>query len=136
MMDAIAILLATLLSISFGVTEGVVYHIHPPKNRNTPDEHFFYTINRFIAFTAIVLVSNHWYFIALFILSTFPLLHDGAYYQTRKHLSGGSVYPAGWKTSKSHSTSAVISFKFTDRLALACAGILACIGLVLLKVLY
>jgi hypothetical protein len=63
-----------------------------------------------------------WILLASILL--FPLIHNGAYYEGRKDISGGTTYPDGWRSEPSPFSSAKINFSFKQRVLLAAVAVI------------
>ena len=115
-----------ILALIFGALEAVHVHYNPNYwqtfKRNTGfDIHVLLVVIRVVPFAILEAlmyfkggIIDLVYFL-LFCIFVFPFLHDGMYYQTRRLLSNGKVYPDGW-IDQSTSTSAKFSFGFFWRL--------------------
>ena len=115
-----------LLALMFGAGEAVHIHYKPNywqtfKRKTGFDIHALLVVIRVVPF---IVLGTLMYFkggivdlvyFFLFCIFVFPFLHDGMYYQTRKLLSNGKVYPDGW-IDQSTSTSAKFSFGFFWRM--------------------
>ena len=85
------------------------------------DIHWLFVKIRAFHLIPILFLVDHWIIFALIAVFTFPFIHDGCYYQTRKILSSGKIYPKGFM-DQSINTTAKLSFNFTTRLILFIFG--------------
>ena len=119
-----------LFAISCGLTEGFLLHGRPPV-KTRPDKHVIFTIQRAVVGLICIyyIYPNTLHALSFFFFSilSFSLFHNGAYYEARKYLSGGNLYPRGW-IDESTTTDAKHSFSFINRLWLFIIG---CIPVVL-----
>jgi hypothetical protein len=116
------ILLILLVFIWFleGVADGILW------SRKGPDafegnEHTLLWIKRLLI-TFIAFFPVH-FLLVLASVFLFPLIHNGAYFETRKDISGGTTYPDGWKSEPSPFSTAKINFSFKQRVLGAVIGI-------------
>ena len=113
-----------LFAASCGLVEGFLFHGRKPI-QTKPDEHVIFTIQRVVVGMICVLATYpEWVRAVIFILysiMTFSLFHDGAYYEARKYLSEGTLYPRGWMDD-SNQTDAKFSTSFVNRLWLFITG--------------
>ena len=107
-------------SISFGVIEAILFNYI--KGLNTKfksligfDIHYLFVVVRLAVLIPLALYTDEWFIFTLIAIFTFPFLHDGFYYQIRKLLSKGKIYPKGF-ISQSTTTTAKLSFNFGWRL--------------------
>lgn len=106
----------TLFSIASGYLEAYFWASYP--NVSQRWSHIALTL-----FRAIVIIPLVWYegwLDGLAAVLMFPLLHDGAYYQTREYIKPGT-YKEGWMDSSKES-GALLSFTFPARLILFLIG--------------
>ncbi len=124
-----------LFAASCGLVEGFLFHGRKP-TITKPDEHVIFTIQRVVV--GVMCVWNlypDWIHALIFILysvMTFSLWHDGAYYEARKYLSGGTLYSLGWM-DRSTTTDAKVSMKFEKRLVYFAAGMGMYVGYLVIK---
>ena len=115
-----------------GRRDGYFYHY-----RNTTTElkneniHWIYFVKRAFVLSLIAVVHviayDCYVSTALFVSGlslVFSFFHNGMYYQTRKKLSDGKIYPLGWM-SNSTSSQATLELKWKARVWLAVIGALA-----------
>lgn len=115
MLATVCFILFSLLS---GYLEAYFWDRHPKVNQRW--SHIALTVLR--AIVAIPVLYYEGWLNVLGLMCMFPLLHDGAYYQTRNYINP-NVYPKGWK-DESTTTGALISLSFPVRCSFAAAGLL------------
>lgn len=115
-------MIATICFIAFsilcGYLEAYFWAARPKVDQRW--SHIMLTVLR--AVVAIPILYYEGWLNVLSLMCLFPLLHDGAYYQTRNHINP-NIYPKGWK-DESTTTGALISLSFTNRVILAVVGII------------
>jgi hypothetical protein len=119
MIEIIAILAFLLFFVTIGVTDGVLWS-RVGADAFEGNEHIILNLTRLsVVILALIPVS---------ILTTismgllFPLVHNGSYYETRKHISKGIVYPDGWKSEPSPTSTAEINLTLKQRVGMAAVG--------------
>lgn len=124
-----------LFAASCGLVEGFLFHGRKP-TITKPDEHVIFTIQRVVVgMMCVWSLYPDFQRMMIFTISaiaTFSFIHDGTLYETRRYLSGGTIYPRGW-TEESQTTDAKISMKFINRLWLFIGGVSLYIGYLIIK---
>jgi hypothetical protein len=130
----IAIGLWIVIAIIFGFLEAKLFNFDTEyetvfKRETGVGIHIAFTVVRII-FAAPIVGVIYYYFdwieamnLSLLMIFCFPFFHDGAYYQFRKRLSYGKIYPVGWR-DRSTTTSAFFSLGYYQRTMLFVSGIL------------
>ena len=115
-------------SLSFGIIEAKIFHDDADFDKKFKDKwkfniHILFTFVRILWATPLILaiyvshgIIDTVYYSIAFVLS-FPFIHDGAYYQTRKILSNNTVYLKGW-FDRSTTTTSIFSFDWYTRTVL------------------
>lgn len=85
------------------------------------NEHVYLVASRALVI-GIAWLPVHFMFI-ICLTFMFPMIHNGAYYLTRRQISGGKTYPKGWGSEPSETTTAQINFSFIARMVLGAIGI-------------
>lgn len=124
------VVLFILYSCLEGRRDGYFYHY-----RNTTTElkneniHWIYFVERalILSFISVIHVIVYESYVSAFMFVSglaliFSFFHNGMYYETRKKLSDGKVYPMGW-VSNSTSSQATLELKWKARVWLAVIGI-------------
>jgi len=124
-----------LFAASCGLVEGFLFHGRKP-TITKPDEHVIFTIQRVVVGMMCVwsMCPDFNRIVAFTILAvgTFSFVHDGSYYEARKYLSDGKIYPRGW-SENSETTDAKISVDFFVRLYLFIFGSAVYVSYLILK---
>jgi hypothetical protein len=88
------------------------------------DEHVYLTALRIYVYC--ICFQPHFKLAIVYLIPSllmFSFVHNSIYYETRKYLSNGKVYPEGYK-STSTTTDAKISFNFKTRSLLFIGGLI------------
>lgn len=119
-------------SILEGIKEGYLYAYRDPDDDGYDmDLHGIFFEQRVIVSSMIVLPMFFyisWYLPLIFLTANamiFPLLHDGFYYETRKDLSDGKIYPKGFLMDGNQSTAKISIKSSFGRIFLAMGGCIA-----------
>lgn len=106
--------------MTFGILEAILFHKVKGINKGFKDRcgfdiHALFVVIRLAVLIPLALCTDETLIFTLVAIFTFPFLHDGFYYQMRKLLSKGKIYPKGF-ISQSTTTTAKLSFNFGWRL--------------------
>jgi len=108
-----------LFSAGCGAFEALLFHLANPVktglfNQKYGDIHGYFTIFRAVGFLPILFTG--WGVVGLlFAVLTFPLIHDGMYYEVR-HLLDERLYECGFWSNESKDTTAKISLTLEERI--------------------
>lgn len=127
----ILLLLFIGYAILAGAIEAYLYHFQftrPAQNifnsKENKDLHPMYMVQRLVV--GIGFVHGEGFFTGLMLLIglafTFPLMHDGAYYEIR-HWLNPNTYPKGWKSESTTST-AKMEFDLKTRIIMFAIGVI------------
>lgn len=102
-----------IFSLTSGLLEALLFHTYNNyaflfKSKYGFDIHLLFVLIRAFFAIPLIYLSEYPPLLFLFMLFSFPFLHDGMYYQMRKFLSEGRIYKKGW-FDQSESTSAILS---------------------------
>lgn len=117
-----------------GLNDSYYYHYRMTSNQLKDENiHWVYFCQRFIVCTCIGLIHSMYFpilstgiFLGSLIL-IFSFFHNGMYYQMRKKISHGNLYPKGWFSS-STTSQATIELNNVTRIFLAIVGIIGIIA--------
>lgn len=118
----IHVLIWIIISITFGVLEGFLFHYKRISKIFNIDIHVYFNLVRLLIFIPLMMLVQEKIIFSLICMMVFPFFHDGFYYVTRKILSRGKTYPKGFM-DKSTTTTAKFSISFFWRLILFIFGI-------------
>lgn len=117
-----------------GKRDGFFYHnrmssINPDKQ----NIHWIFFISRLIDFILIIAVQYQYFALlsnilfAMGLVLIFSFIHNSIYYETRKKLSNGNLYPKGWRDT-SRTSEARLEFDFKARVFMAITGAIGIIA--------
>lgn len=128
MIKIILLIAWIVMSLGEGRRDGFFYHYRNSSIQMKGENiHWIYFLVRGIVLaliSTILYLTNPSISSMLFVAGLvliFSIIHNGMYYETRKTLSNGNLYPKGWKSS-STSSEAVLEFGWKERKALAIIG--------------
>ena len=93
-----------------GIREGYYFNCFPKPAK--PDIHILFTLQR-LTVILVMCATSPLIFLAMALM--FPFFHDGFYYATR-HKLNVVVYPKGFWSDPSSTSTALLNFKLKDRI--------------------
>jgi len=125
----VILLLWIVYSILEGIREGYYYDAAVRANKQYPNIHWIYFLQRGI-FLFVIGITMETAIFPLSLAFIFPYIHDGAYYAQRNDIDVKN-YPKRFKADSSTST-AFFELAYPERVAIAATGLLFFIGYIFL----
>lgn len=117
----ISILSILVFYVSVSLVEGVLFHLKAKSGLKIKYQHFYLVATRVPLWILFYLVTYN-LSLLFFLITLFPLIHDGTYYWTRNKLNP-NIYPKKfWDNPDKKKSDAILDFSLDQRIGLAFIG--------------